>query len=158
MDFWTLNHEATFKDIKDFNYANQKLAVVIHIQNDEGKILLQQRGEKSNGDRGLYEDIGGKLEEYDATFKDAIKRELEEEVGRDIKLNISDSIGIFRSFKDNVNWIFIVYFGQYLSGEFKIMEKEKCLGYKFFTYEELMNCNLVSDSCKFLTKSIKYYK
>lgn len=35
------------------------------------------------------------------------------------------------------------------------MEPDKCLGYKFFTYKEVLNSDLVTESCKYLTKSIK---
>ena len=35
-----------------------------------------------------------------------------------------------------------------------IMEPEKCMGYKFFSYKEAINSNLVSEGCKFLIRSI----
>ena len=74
--FYKFDREITFNDIKKFNYPNQRIGVIIHIENDEGKILLQQRGPKSSDEQGLYEDVGGKYETKDATFKDTIIREL----------------------------------------------------------------------------------
>ena len=79
--FYKFDREITFNDIKKFNYPNQRIGVIIHIENDEGKILLQQRGPKSSDEQGLYEDVGGKYETKDATFKDTIIRELKEETG-----------------------------------------------------------------------------
>lgn len=49
----------------------------------------------------------------------------------------------------------MVFYGKYISGKIKIMEPDKCMGYKFFDYEEIINSNCVSESCKFLTRSIK---
>ena len=36
------------------------------------KVLLQQRGIKSRDENGLFEDIGGKVEDTDKTFRDAM--------------------------------------------------------------------------------------
>ena len=63
--FYKFDREITFNDIKKFNYPNQRIGVIIHIENDEGKILLQQRGPKSSDEQGLYEDVGGKYETKD---------------------------------------------------------------------------------------------
>ena len=68
MQFYSLNHEASFEDLKKFNYPNQKIGVIAHIENENGEILLQQRGVKSRDENGLYEDIGGKVEPEDINF------------------------------------------------------------------------------------------
>lgn len=155
MNFYLLSHEATFEDLKNFNFSNQKVGVIVHIENAEGKILLQKRGEKSRDEKGLYEAIGGKVDSEDVSFKSAIIREIKEEAGDEIKLELSDSIGIFHCYKNNINWIFIIYFAKYIGGNIKVMEPEKCKGYHFFKYEEAINSDLVTDSCKFLIKNVK---
>lgn len=156
MKFYPINHEAIFDDIKKFDYPNRKIGVIAHIENDKGEILLQQRGVKSRDENGLYEDIGGKVDSDDLSFKEAIIREIKEEAGDDIKLEFKgDSIGIYHCYKNNINWIFVVYFVKYINGTIKIMEPDKCLGYKFFTYEEAISTDLVTESCKYLNKSIK---
>ena len=76
------------------------------------------------------------------------------EAGNNLNINIENILGIYHRENKNKNWVFIVFFVRYISDEFKIMEKDKCLGYKFFTYDELMNSKLVTESCKFLTKQI----
>lgn len=155
MNFYKLDHEITIEDINKFNFPNQKLAVIAHIKDINGKILLQQRGPKSSDENGLFQDISGKVEDYDISFKDAIIRELKEEIGNEAEININASIGIYHLYKNNINWLFIVFDCVYQDGELKIMEPEKCLSYKFFDYEELVNSNLVTKSSKFLNYELK---
>ena len=76
-------------------------------------------------------------------------------MGEDAIIQLSDSIGIYHCNKNDVNWVFVIFFGLYIEGEIKIMEPDKCVGYYFFEYEELMNSKLVTESCKYLTKSLK---
>ena len=154
MEYYVLDHEATMDDIKRFNFPNQKLGVIVHIEDKNKKILLQQRGAKSRDENGLYEDVGGKVDSTDTSFKAAIIRELEEEIGTDAIIEIGDSVGIFHCYKNDINWIFIIYFGVYINGKIKVMEPEKCEGYHFFDYEEAMKSELVTESCKYLIKSI----
>ena len=155
MHFYSMDHEASFEDLKKFNYPNQKVGVIAHIENENGEILLQQRGVKSRDENGFYEDIGGKVEKEDTNFLQAIKREIKEEAGVEINLVFSDSIGIYHCYKNDINWIFVIYFVKYIDGNFKIMEKDKCTDYHFFKYDEAINSELVTESCKYLIKSIK---
>lgn len=154
MDYKKIENEDILELLKEYNYPNQKLGVIAHIENDKGEILLQKRGIKSRDENYLYEDIGGKVEKTDVNFRDAIIREIKEEAGDNLIININDNIGIYHRRNKETNWVFIVFFVRYISGEFKIMEKDKCLEYKFFTYDELMSSNIVTDSCKFLSKQI----
>ncbi len=155
MDFYLLDHEATFEDLKKFDFPNQKLGVIAHIENEDGEILLQQRGKKSRDENGLYENIGGKVDPEDVNFKSAIIREVKEEAGNEINLEYSDSIGIYHCYKNNINWLFIIYFVKYIGGDIKIMEPEKCKNYHFFKYEEAINSEIVTSGCKYLIKCIK---
>lgn len=155
MDYKKIENENILELLKEYNFPNQKIGVIAHVENDKGEILLQQRGSKSRDYNYLYEDIGGKVEENDFNFRDAIIREIREEAGVDITISVDKAIGIYHRSNKEVNWVFIVYFVRYISGEFKIMEKDKCLSYKFFTYEDLMSSKSVTESCKFLSKSIQ---
>lgn len=157
MNFYLLDHEATFKDLEKFNFPNQKIGVIAHIENSNGEILLQQRGEKSRDENGLFEDIGGKVDSEDLSFKSAIIREIKEEAGEEINLEFSDSIGIFHCFKNDINWLFVIYFARYINGNIKVMEPTKCNGYHFFQYNEAIKSDEVTESCKYLTKAINKY-
>lgn len=78
-----------------------------------------------------------------------------EEMGSNIKVEIKDTLGIYHVQKKDINWVFIVFAGKYIEGEAEIMEPDKCIGYKFFSYDETQNSNLLSESCKFLIDKIK---
>lgn len=158
MNFYPLNHEATKEDLKQFHFPNQKIGVIVQIEKQNGEILLQQRGIKSRDENGLYEHIGGKVEDTDITFQSAILREIQEEAGKNLQLNLLPSIGILHSQKKDTNWIFIIYLAKYLSGTFEIMEPEKCMGYRFFSYEEAIQSNFLSTTCQYLIKRIQNYK
>ena len=138
--------------IKEYE-GNSKKAVLIHIFDSKGRFLLQKRGKFASDEFGLYEEVGGKLEDTDIDYLHAIKREIKEEMGN-VNIENIHPVGIFYCPK-NVNWLFIVFVGKYVSGKIQIMEPEKCSGYKFFTYEEAMGSNELSESCIFLNKSLK---
>ena len=142
-------------DLKAMEYPNRKFGVIVHIYDEQGNIMLQQRGPKSRDENGLYEDVGGRYEDSDTNYKAAIIREMQEEMGSNIKIDLSDEVGIYHCYKNNINWVFIIFLGKYVSGEPKIMEPTKCMGYKFFPYDEAISSNSVSESCKFLTKEIR---
>lgn len=152
--FYKINKEINSETIKKFNFENQRIGVIAHIENSDGKILLQQRGAKSRDENGLYEDVGGSVENSDVDFKSAIIREMKEEMGNEANIELLDFSGIYHCYKHNTNWIFVIFKGKYIDGNINIMEPEKCMGYKFFSYEEAINSNLVSKSCKFLIKAL----
>jgi len=155
MKYYKMNHKINSEDVQKFNFENQRIGVIVHIEDNDGKILLQQRGVKSQDENGLYESVGGSVENSDEDFKSAIIREMTEEMGNESNIKSLKYAGIYQCDKHDTNWIFVVFEGKYIDGNIKIMEPEKCMGYKFFSYEEAISSDLVSDSCKFLIKSIK---
>lgn len=157
MHFYLLDHEATIDDLKKFNFSNQKIGVIVYIENSKGEILLQQRGEKSRDENGLFECLGGKVEQEDKDFKSAIIREIKEEAGDEFDFELSNSLGIFHCFKNDINWLFIIYHAKYMAGNIKVMEPMKCRGYHFFKCEEAIKSEVVTDSCKYLIKTINDY-
>lgn len=154
MKFYKMDHEVSELDLQKLDFDNKRLGVIVHIEDKDGKILLQQRGAKSRDENGLYEDVGGSIETSDIDFKSAIIREMKEEMGNEVKIELLDSTDIYHICKNNTNWVFVIYKGKYIGGKVNIMEPEKCMGYKFFTYEEAINSDLVSEGCKFLIKAI----
>ena len=154
MEFYLIDHEATVEDIEKFHFSNKKVGVIAHIETLDGKVLLQQRGVKSRDENGLFEDIGGKVEDTDKTFRDAMIREISEEVGNNIQYELGQSIGIGHWQKGDINWIFIIYPVLYIGGTLERLEPEKCIGYRFFQKEEALDSNLVTESCKFIIKEI----
>lgn len=155
MNYYKMNRKIEKEDLESFQYPNRKIGVIAHIVDELGNILLQQRGMKSRDENGLYEDVGGRAEEYDSDFTSAIIREMAEEMGTEVNVEFEEPIGIYHVEKNDINWVFIIFYVKYIGGEIKIMEPDKCLGYKFFHYEEIMTSSLVSESCKYLKKCIK---
>lgn len=139
-------------DLEKYNYSNYKVGVIAHIIDKDGNILLQQRGVKSRDENGLYEDVGGKVDKDDTDYKFAIEREIKEEMGDDVNIKLTNPVGVWYVPKKDTNWLFIVFKGTYLDGNIKIMEPDKCMGYKFFTYDEAVESNMLSESCNFLVK------
>lgn len=154
MNYYEIDHEAAKEDLKNFNYPNQRIGVISIVENNKGEILLQQRGKNSQDANYLYENIGGSVEEYDESYKEAILREIKEEAGENIKLETSDSIGLYHYISKGINWVFIIYKFKYLGGEVKIIEKDKCQGYKFIKPSEAINSEQVSEGCRYLLKSV----
>lgn len=154
MKFYKMNHQVSNEDLQKFNFENQRLGVIVEIKDSNGKILLQQRGAKSRDENGFYECVGGSIENSDIDFKAAILREMQEEMGKEAIIKLKDTTDICHIPKNDTNWVFVIFQGEYINGEIKIMEPEKCMGYKFFTYDEAINSNIVSEDCKFVIKSI----
>ncbi len=118
-------------------------AVIGMLFDKDGNVILQRRGPKSRDGNGRLAEIGGAVEEYDKTFKDALRRELREEVGDSAQIKIDDFIGGMlqnkydsRTCKD-VNWLFLLYKCTYISGELKCNEEGKSLGYEVYGKDDL---------------------
>lgn len=139
----------------DIDLTEYRSAVIALITDKKGKILLQRRGPKSRDERFKLEDIGGSVDKSDKSFIEALKREIFEEAGEKIIYTIDNFIGAFlikkhdyRSNKD-VNWLFLLYKCTYVSGELKIVEPDKCLGYEFYKYDDFPKNEVTTTSLKF---------
>ena len=127
----------------DISLPDYRCAVISLFLDNNGRILLQRRGPKSRDEVGKLEDIGGAVESYDKTFRDAMNREIMEEAGDSFNYTIDDLFGAclinkYDSRTDkNVNWLFLLYKCTYIDGELSIKEPGKCLGYEFYKRDEL---------------------
>ena len=130
-------------------------AVISLFLDVNGRILLQRRGPKSRDEVGKLEDIGGAVESYDKTFRDAMDREIREEAGTDFNYTIDELFGAclitkYDSRTDkNVNWLFLLYKCTYIDGELSIKEPGKCLGYEFYEQDELPVDEVAQTTMKF---------
>ncbi len=155
MNYYKMNHDVTEEDINNLDYENKKVGVIIHIENNDGKMLLQQRGEKARDENGKFEYVGGGVETTDNSYKEAMIREIKEEMGEDIKIEFFGTSDILHINKNDINYLFVIFKGKYINGKINVMEPEKCIGYRFFEYDEAINSEIVSEGCKFIMKSIK---
>ncbi len=136
-----------------------EVAVIIFVFDKENRIIFQRRGPGCRDERLKLEMIGGRVKNSDIDFKSALNREITEEVGIDADVEIEEFIisTYARTFDNRYNkeqdWIYIVYKGSLKSGELKIAEPEKCLGYERYKIGEV-NENELSNGAKELYKIV----
>lgn len=130
-------------------------AVIALITDNNDRILLQRRGPKSRDEVNRLADIGGAVEESDKDFREALKREIIEEVGNEANIQIENFVCCFlcckydsRS-KKEVNWLFGVYKCRYIDGNLLFNEPGKCLGYEFYKYNELPRNEMLDTTKEF---------
>ena len=143
------------KEVKDMNELNEVLksnkdiskdyevAVIAYAFDSENKIVFQRRGLGCRDEQLKLETIGGRVKKSDMDFRTALQREIKEEVGIDANIKLEEFIVAtyaktfdVRNNKEQ-NWIYLVYKGNLNSGELKIAEPDKCLGYERYKIGEV---------------------
>lgn len=129
-----------------------KMGVIGMVIDQDNKVIYQRRGPKANGDCNMLSDVGGAVEDYDVTFRDALYRELKEEVGNDVNVEIEHFMCAFlkvyfdHKLNKEVNRIFFVYKMNLIDGEFKINEPGKAIGYEKFDINNIPNDEVMETS------------
>ena len=136
------------KEVKDMNELNEilknnkeiskeyEVAVIVYAFDSENKIVFQRRGLGCRDEQLKLETIGGRVKESDIDFRTALQREITEEVGTNANIELQEFIisTYARTFDVRNNkdqdWIYLAYKGNLESGELKIAEPNKCLGYE----------------------------
>lgn len=105
------------------------------IFNDEGKILLSLRGPLAKNERGKWEIPGGAVQ-FGETFEQALKREIKEEVGVEIK--VKDMLQVCDHIipEEHQHWVSPTYICEVVAGTPTIQEPGKCDDLQWFTLEE----------------------
>lgn len=149
------NEIEEFLKEKKIELPKYRVAVIALILDKDGRILLQRRGPKSRDEFNKLEDIGGALEDSDTSFREAMRREILEEAGNKINFKIDELIGAclinkYDSRTDKyVNWLFFLYKCIYIDGALLINEPGKCLGYEFYSFDELPREETAKTTLKF---------
>ena len=137
------------KELQEFLLDNKNIsndyevAVIVYAFDKDNKIIFQRRGLGCRDERLKLETIGGRVKETDIDFRTALNREIVEEVGTEANIEIEAFITATyaTTFDDRYNkeqtWIYIVYKGKLKSGELKIAEPNKCLGYERYKIGEV---------------------
>lgn len=136
------------KEVKDMKELRQmlanyeevgeeyKVAVIVYAFDEDNKIVFQRRGPGCRDERLKLETIGGRVKESDINFRAALHREIVEEVGKEAQIEIQEFItATYATTFDNryqkqQTWIYLIYKGNLKSGDLKIAEPTKCLGYE----------------------------
>ncbi len=98
------------------------------------KILLMQR-ENTGYEDGMYEFVGGHLEENES-LKDCIIREAKEEIGIDVKKEDLKFLTVMYC-KTHRNYVNFYFFCEKFEGEIQNCEPNKCSDINWFEIENL---------------------
>lgn len=118
------------------DYIGAACGVVI--LDEDGKLLMMKRTPNTRNDHGMWSIPGGKIE-FGELAEDAIRREVDEELG--LQLGDLEYLGYIDHIieKDQHHWvsqIFIAHSGTY-SGDYLNKEPEKCELIEWFSLDDL---------------------
>ncbi len=104
--------------------------------NAEGKVLLTQRGPKSNNEAGKWDFPGGTVE-FGESLEETVIREFQEELG--ILIEVIELIDVVNHILPNEqqHWVSPSYIARLLEGTPEIKEAEKCTGIKWLEVSEI---------------------
>ena len=131
--------------VKDNDLVSKEyeVAVIVYAFDKENKIIFQRRCLGCRDEQLKLETIGGRVKKNDIDFRTALQREITEEVGTDANIEIEDFIisTYAKTYDTRYNkeqsWIYLVYKGNLESGQLKIAEPDKCLGYERYKIGEV---------------------
>lgn len=120
--------------------------VGVYVFDEQGRVLLTQRGPAARHEQFKWEGPGGSVEEGE-TFEEAAKRELLEELN--IHITIDSILGQFASVTDSngETWETVI-FKAYTHDLPVIQEPTKCVGFGWFTIHEATNLSLADYAVK----------
>lgn len=106
------------------------------ILNEKNETLLLKRGKKSKNEVGYWNKPGGAVD-YGETLINAMKREVKEEIGVDVKIfgYLLHSDHIIK--KDKQHWVGFNLLGKIKTGTPRIMETDKHNDMKWFSLRAL---------------------
>ena len=113
------------------------VAVGAMIFNDKGQILLTKRGKASKNEAGRWEVPGGAVE-FGETLRDAIVREIKEELG--VEIDILEQLPAADHLipEEHQHWVPTTFLVKIKEGsEPRIMEPDKCDGMEWFSLDAL---------------------
>ncbi len=106
------------------------------IFNKEGRVFLALRSKGAQNERGKWECPGGAMK-FSESFERALKREIKEEFGVEIK--ILDELFPFNNVlkEEGQHWIGLCFICKITKGKPKILEPEKCNSTGWFTLSQM---------------------
>lgn len=124
---------------KGKNYIG--VAVGALIFNEEGKVLLGERGKAARDDLGKWDFPGGAVD-FKESCEDAIKREVFEEF--DIYIELIELLNLVENIlpEEGKHWIGPAYIAKQVSGEVKIVEKDKFRKFEWIELKDITKKDL----------------
>ena len=106
------------------------------IFNNEGQVFIARRGPKARNEAGRWDFPGGSVE-FGETCEAAVVREIKEEYDMDIEvLELLEVVNHLLP-QEKQHWVSPSFIARHLSGEAKINEPEKCIGFKWLKLSEI---------------------
>ena len=137
------------------NDCKQPLLVVCAIIQKDNKILIARRGNDGSVGEGKWEFPGGKVE-YLEDPKDAVTREVDEELKLDIEVNSLFAINshVYQRKDFLLHIILMSYLCDYVSGEIKLDSHEEA---KWILIEEFDKYNFADADYPIIEELLDYY-
>jgi 8-oxo-dGTP diphosphatase len=122
-----------------------KKAVAVIIEDEDGRVLLTQRGRIARDELGKWENCGGAVDEGE-TEEAAVKREVKEELGCELTV---EKVWYRDSFvtDSGATWE-VTIFGGKIRGEARVQNQEENEAVGWFEKPKLSTVNLASYSRK----------
>lgn len=112
---------STLKEVPE----NYSIAVGSLIFTPDDKVLLIERGAKARDEQGKLEGVGGGVDDEEQ-LDEALIREIKEELGDDVEVEISENFFVKILPGNNGGfWVIVDFLCKMTSGTPKIMEKDK---------------------------------
>lgn len=130
------------KEYPDVAHAYE-VAVIVCAFDTENRIIFQRRGPACRDERFKLETIGGRVKETDLDFRAALEREIVEEVGDEADIEIRElaAVTYATTFDERTQaeqpWVYLLYKGELKSGNLRIAEPDKNLGYERYRIGEV---------------------
>lgn len=126
------------KDLRrGVDHVGVNVCFVIH--DGKGRILLQKRSQNTRDERGTW-DIGGGAIEFGESIDDALKREIQEELGTeplDVQfLEVGDAHRVNHE-GDKTHWVYLLHAALVDPSKVKINEPDKIDEIGWFTLDNL---------------------
>ena len=126
------------------------------IFNDEGKVLVAQRGPKARNETGKWDFPGGAVE-FGETCEKAVIRELKEEFEINIKvIELLEVVNHILKVEEQ-HWVSPSFIARHIGGVPRITEPEKCIGFKWMKISEINPEELTNVSRSNYQKFIEKY-
>ncbi len=123
------------------------------IFNAKNELLIMKRGKKAKNEKGKWEIPGGSVE-FNETIEDALKREVREEIG--VEIRIIELLGVCNHIilDEKQHWIAPTFICKITKGKPKILEPDKCEKLEWFSINKAEKLPL-SITTKWGLKTIK---
>jgi 8-oxo-dGTP diphosphatase len=126
------------------------------IFNGDGLVFMAERGPKARNEVGKWDFPGGSVE-FGENCEDAVAREIKEEFDFDIEvIELLDVVNHILA-DEKQHWVSPSFIAKHKDGSPKIMEPEKCTGFKWLKLEEIDSSLLTATSKISLQKYVQKF-